>query len=781
MHATKKSMRTTVLGWALTLFFILSLTTRSTAASGGSTGDARGVVVDVSGVAVEGARVTLRAGALELRAVSDAAGHFTLEGVTAATYVVSAEARGYAPLSDRLVTIVPGVTTNLVLRLARSSAGTITTLGSVTVNGRQSISTASSPTAVVDPQRLAALGDQNVTDSLGQQIALTMTHPAGGAPGLPQSASLRGPDPAETLIDIDGHIMNNANTGDFDLELLDPSEFSNIQVVYGVGPATLGGANTQGGTINFHTLDPTLQDHGLVRLTAGSFDTSAYTLQATGTADQRLGYALSVHHYYSAGAVNDYPITFQPSPSSGLIDQTTIGSAINASSMLGKLRYGFGSSGGYVEATYWNTLAYRDLSAPLSFPDVPQSFEPGSLFTAFPGASASSISPAYALDVQLPLGNRGSTGIAPSALTLRHLTSTIDQSTPNIPPGYNSYLLDDQDQLADDSAEWNRTLSNATLSAYVDLRHERLRMGEAAPLARGVDELSQTQQTYAVRGAWDPTSHLHYSAVLYFSDYSTFGSSTDPRLAIVWTPTADSMVRASFGTGFTPPTLTQTALNPDLTTEHTDEYELGYQHHFGASVRSAMFEADAYYTAVRNPIFFTPSTNPALGQFSYVANIGDVVYSGVEVRAQQPISSAATLSASYGVDLAYPVTNPAAVDPRAPWLQPQQQFQGIPPHKALLTIDGRAVPGLGYSVSAGWEAENNELNRPSFWLYGANITEQISHTQLAISAQNIGNIFANKFTLVGMGPLYPTQTGLMPTNAYSLPGFTFGFTVTQRL
>jgi outer membrane receptor protein involved in Fe transport len=744
-------------------------------------GDVQGTVTDTSGVAVAGARISLRAAEYAEKTVSDASGHFSFSGVAAVTYAVSADAKGYTPLSGRVVTVAAGKTTVIVLQLARSSTGNVATLGSVLVNGRQTVSTTSAPTVILDPQRLAAIGAQNVTNDLAQQMALTITRPAGGAPGLPQTASLRGPDPSETLIDIDGHIMNNANTGDFDLELLDPSEFTNIQVVYGVGPASLGGANAQGGTIDFHTIDPTPQDHGLLRVSAGNFDTSAYTLQATGTADQRLGYALSLHHYYSAGAVSDYLVSYQPIPRLPIVDQTTVGSAINATSTLAKVRYAFGSSGGFVQATYWNTAAYRDLSAPLSFPNNPQDFGPGSLFTAFPGASASSVAPSYALDLELPVGDRGASGIAPAALTIRHLTSLLNQSVPNLPPGYNSYLLDERDVQNDNSAEWNRYLSDATVSLFADFRQEQLILPPSAPFAPGVDQLSQNQDTYAARGEWHPTEHLHYSAVLYLSNYSTFGTNFDPRLGFVWTPNANSMIRASFGTGFRSPLLTELAVNPDLTAEHTIEYELGYQQHLGPSSVAPTLEIDAYHTNLRDPIYFAPSTDPAKGQFSFIANLGNTVYSGAEFRAEQPLSSRAILKASYGIALAYPINNPAEVDATAPPTVPYQQFLGIPPHKALLSVDGKAGEGFSYTVGAGWEAQNNELNRPSYWLYNADVGQQFGQTQLSLSAQNLGNEFADKFTLINSGPLFATPTGLIPTNAYSLPGLTFAFTVTQHV
>jgi outer membrane receptor protein involved in Fe transport len=744
-------------------------------------GDVSGSVVEASGAPIIGARIDFASGETAETAISDGSGHFRLTSIPASTYSVEAEAKGFAPLTARLVQVNAAAVTTVTLEMIRVSTGNIASLGSVTINGRKAMSTAAAPSVILDPQSLAAFGIQNLAGDLAQQIALTMTRPAGGAPGLPQTASLRGPDPSETLIDVDGHVMNNANTGDFDLELLDPSEFSNIQVVYGVGPASLLGANTQGGTIDFHTLEPTSQDHGLLRLSVGSFGTSGYTLQTTGTTDQRVGYALSFHHYYSAGAVNDYLVTYRPNPNLSATEATEIGSAINASSMLGKLRYSFGRGDGFVEASYRSTTAYRDLSAPLSFPNDPAQVFPGASFTAFPGASAFSISPAWSLDMQAPLGARDPSGIAAATVTLRHLTSLLDQTANGIPPGSNPYLLSDRDVLSDNAAEYNRNLTSSVFSLLFDLRTEDLRLPNEAPFSPGVPHSSQTQRSYAARYEWSPTAHLHYSAAAYLSDYSTFGRSTDPRLAVVWTPTANSVIRASFGTGFRSPLLTELAINQGLTAEHTSEYEIGYEHRFGDQQLAPTAEVDAYHTNLRDPIFFVPNPNQSQGQFSFIKNLANVVYSGVEIRADKPLSAKATLHASYGIDIAYPINDPFAFDPSAPNVVSGQQFQGIPPHKALLSVDGRGSAGFAYGIGAGYESSNNELNRPAYWLFNASVGQQIRNTQLALSAQNLTNQFADKFTLMGLGTSYPTPGGPAPTNAYSLPGLTLGFTITQHV
>ena len=748
-----------------------------------STGTVVGRVVDPRSNPIASARVELAAGSARFQAISAADGTFTLD-VPAQSYVVSAQARGFTPLNPRTISVAAGASTELLLQLAPATSGSISTLDRVTVNGRQILSTASAPSANLDPQDLAGSGIESLADALGQQIAVTMTRPAGGAPGLPQTASLRGPDPSETLIDIDGHVVNNANTGDFDLELLDPAQFSTVQVVYGVGPASLDGANTQGGTINFHTLDPTPQDQGLLRFSLGTFSTSGYTLQATGTTGQRLGYAVSFHRYSTDGAVTGYNALYEPNPQASppTIASTTLGSAIDATSSLVKLRYSLGIGGGFVEGTYRNVTAYRDLSAPLSFPNDPNDVGPNSIFTAYPGAADLTNSPAYGLDVQLPIGDPGSAGIAPGTLIARHLTNITDQTVPGVPVTLaNPYLFDDRDVVSDDSMQYDRDLANGTWTLLTDIRHESLTLPPGAPFSPGILTTAQTQRSYAGLYQWDTTPHLHYTAAVYVSRYDTFGSSTDPRVALVWTPNADSVIRASFGTGFRAPLMTERAINPTLTAEHTSEFEVGYEHRFGDDSLAPRVEVDAYSTALRDPIFFIPSSNPGGGQFGYIKNLANVRYQGVELRADKQLTQFSALHAEYGIDIAYPLNDPAAFDPSAPNVVSGQQFQGIPPHKALLSLSGHGFSGFGYAIGAGYESADNELNRPAYWMFNASVAQQIKHTSLTLGVQNLTNQFADKFTLFGAGVPYPTPTGPAPTNAYSLPGRALVFTVTQHL
>ena len=734
-----------------------------------ATGSIAGAVDDATGKPVAGARVSATA-AHSYSTVSDPRGGFVLEGLPEGTYTIGVTARGYQRITGQVVAVAAARTTTLQFVLVPLSASSVATLGRVAVNGARAISTASAPTTDLDPQDLAGRGIEQLSDVLGEQVAVTLTRQLGGAPGLPQSASIRGPDPSETLIEIDGHQVNNSNTGDFDLELMDPAEFSGVQVVYGVGASSLLGANTQGGAINFRTLDPTTEDHALLRFSAGSFGTFGETAQATGT-DEKFGYAFSWHHYTTQGEVRDFPIAIN---SAGTI--AYVGSGIDALSSLAKLRYSLAGGLGFAELTYRNTAASRDLSSALSVPDSPANVGPGAPFTknARLGAADLTNAPAFGLDLQLPAGKLDASGSAPATIIARHLTSLVSESTQNIDPALNPYLIDQRDRQSDDSVEYDRYAGDDTFTFEGDVRTEAL----TAPAAFGPGPAtqSQTQRSIVARSIWSPTSHLHYTAAAYASRYDTFGSAVDPRVALVWTPNAGSVIRASIGTGFRAPLLTERAFNPNLTAERTTEYELGYETKVGAGDRPAIATLNLYRTNLRNPIFFTVGSSGAL---TFLENLGRVVYQGAEIRYAAPVGASLTLKADYGVDIAYPLDNPFAFDPAAPNVVAGEQFQGIPPHKATLGLR-RDNGGTSAEIDGAYQSANNGLNRPAFVVWDATVAKYVGRTQVALTARNLTNQFDNKFTLPAAGTPYPVPNGLSPTDAFSLQGRSVSITLTQR-
>ncbi len=187
--------------------------------------------------------------------------------------------------------------------MSPATTNTLAIIGQVHASAGETVSTASAPTVTMSAQGAAAAGATSVAPLLWNQLSTTPVLPLGGGSNATVSFAVRGPDPTETLVDIDGHQQNNGNTGDVDVSLLDPAALQEVQVVYGIAPSSLAGPNTIGGGVNIVTLQPTTTDHSLMRVFGGSYGTFGETLQSTGTADN-LGYAISLHNVNSSGSVN---------------------------------------------------------------------------------------------------------------------------------------------------------------------------------------------------------------------------------------------------------------------------------------------------------------------------------------------------------------------------------------------------------------------------------------------------------------------------------------------
>lgn len=766
-------------------------------------------------VAAEDGRPVARArvvlvGATTIRAVTDANGASTIERVAPGTYDLEVDANGFARLSGRTVSIVAGAMTRCDVALSRATSSLVT-LGHVVTQAGEALSTASAPSTILDARSAAAAGTPSVADLLAQgAYSVTSMRISGGSPTLPVVAAIRGPDPTETLVDVDGIPVNSGASGAFDLSLLDPSMLSDVQVVYGIAPSSLVGPDTIDGAIDIHTIDPTSTPEGLVRLSIGSFDSFGETVEATGSSGD-LGYALSLRRTTTAGEVDqEVPIASD--------DQAPVGSAIDAGTGLAKLRYSFDRNLGFAEATIRDQSAFRDLSAGLT------TFDPTTgLYDASSGSTDLAHDAGYGFDASAPLGVLPD-GRAASSLTIRHTSTVADQTVNGAATGTTPFLNDDRDHQSEDSLEWDRPLESGSVSIKVDVRSETLDTQE--PSGGGTDEsivrhplgiggggspggallqlsgLSQQQRYAAISYEDDPTSHVHYSSSLYLSDFSSFGSSTDPRFGVVWTPTATTAVRGSVGTTFQAPQLPESYVpptlpppdangfydigNPHLSADRATDYDIGSSHVFGSS-GGLVASADLYDTDLRDPSQrFFPATDclatpppPVDECASFPINVGDAVYRGIELRADARVGSTTVLHASYTVNSTYASdVAPAFQDGT---IVVGEQSQGIPLHVAKLSATGALAAHLSYEADAEYQDSYDAYFRPAFTVVDGALTWTRNRTALEISGTNLTNVDDDRFTVLDGGLSYGGAFGPIPANAYALQGRAVTFSVTRDL
>lgn len=779
-------------------------------------------VVNADGQTIAGAFVTLR-GSSGVRSFRTYPGGVTrLSDLAPGVYVVSVTAAGFAPVAERTVEIRSGQETDVRIELTRSLSS-IVVLGHVTTRAGEALSTSSVPSQELASQQYAASGGTSIADLITQDaVSVTVIRPGGGNPAAPAVVALRGPDPTETLVDIDGHSVNSGGTGSFDLSLVDPAELAGVQLVYGIAPSSLVGPNTIDGAINVRTLDPTTQPAGLIRLSAGSFGAFGETLQATGSA-ARLGYAFSVHRTTTQGEVNGQSILNADG------DTDVVGSAVDGSTGLLKLRYDLGLPGSYVGLTFRDQSEYRDLSAALTSLQAPDADGGGDdartadedlpIFNSFAGSSLQAHDSAYGLDFQTPLGKPDINGQYATTAVFRHLTSLADQSVEGPASSTTPYLFNTHDLSADDTLQFDRTLGKGVFSIKFDLRSERLDtqtlLSGTPDQSRGrriglldddsgpqpLPELTQTQRSAVVRYAFDTTPKLHYSAAVYFSNFSSFGSSTDPRLGLVWTPTAQTAIRGSVGTTFQSPQLPELFLpdelpppdadgfinvgNPNLKADHATDFDLGIAHLLG-DAHNTRLDFDVYQTNVRTPAvrFFPsvqclPPNNPPPEECeSFPINAGGAVYRGIEFRAERAIAAATIVRFAYSVDSSFVTSvSPEFQDGT---IVPGEQSAGVPLHRAVLSLQRNPGLGLGYEIGAAYEDAFNELNRPAFANFHAGVTLRGKVFDVGVYGTNLTNAFADRFTLADRGRPYGGVDGPIPTDAFSLQGRAVTLVLTRR-
>jgi len=827
------------------------------------TGAVTGTIKSADGAPIPSAVITLSGNGSDQTFPVGTSGGFAFNGLPSGTYNLRASAPGYDTLSGRTVQVSAGQGTVLELTMTRS-ASSLTTIGQVRVNSASALQTSSAPSTTINTQNYAGLGYTLLSDVLQNDPSTTLVHPLGGSSVLPTSVALRGPDPTETLVDIDGHQVNSGNSGDFDMSLLDPADFGSIELVKGISPSSLVGPDTIDGAINIRTLDPTTQPHGLLRLFAGSYDSFGETLQATGT-DQRLGYALSLHRTTTAGETNQTIFAVPGSPTGTGPQQ--VGSALDSSTALGKLRYTFGRGDGYVLFSFHDQSQYRDLSAALSSylppvgsipsgdsvarralgADTASDGNPTGLpeLDSFAGSSLLSHNAGYGLDVRIPLGPVDSSGVSPTSVLLRHFTSLVSQSVNGPAADSSPYLYNDRDLSSDDSIELDRQYNKGLLTLQYDLRNENLQTNfvpgiindesiarsalsstlSSDPLsilpldssgpsgATPADThitLTQVQRAAVLRYVGDPSAQFHFAAAVYDSDYSTFGTSFDPRVGFAWTPNAQSVLRASVGTTFQTPQLPELFVppvlpppvdgyiqvgNPNLKPDTATEYGLGFEHIFQPGPHHTVASIDLYRVNMREPASpYLPPIPPTCNQgssgiareplstttcpLSYPVNAGDAIYQGIEISATRQLAPTMVLRAGWAVKSAYLTAVPAAIQDGT--LVVGEQSLGLPLHKATLNLD--KIPQLGFVYGAGlvYEGLYNELDQPPFTILNANVGYRFKNFEVGLSGTNLTNVYDQKFTKQAAGLLYGGLYGPLGTDAYMLQGTALTLILTRR-
>lgn len=737
-----------------------------------------GHVHAASGAPIADARVSVH-GPTQRTAASDTAGSFAIEAPPG-DYQMDVSARGFGSVT---IDLKVDHDSNADVVLQPLDSPTLRTIGTVSVDGRLAPIRGTIPSITVTRADMARLGQDRVLQAIAAIPSVTFAYPNGGQPGTIKTVALRGPDPSETLVTLDGQLLNDANTGDIDLSQFPVATFSSVQVTEGLGPRDSEGSNTIGGAVNLVSLTPTREKQWSFSESAGSFGLSDFSLNGTGT-HGRLGYGVAADNFHQNGYVNEYQIV-NGAP-------TFLGSTIAARSALGNLTWAF-SQNANITARVFLLGDVRDQSSSINGLEGDPT---NPAYGTFIGPGEQSLLQnirAYQLRGQASLG----AGTLIGEASLSDNAVNINGNANN--PMYDVTHQDKRDNLA---LSWQRTFESGEYAFGGYSRYETFNFID--PVGNQPN-LSQSIGDLFARGSWQASKELQLSGGIYDSHYSTFGTSVDWRLGAIYNTSPSTAFRFSAGTGFRAPLLIERYVfpvdqlavdangvyvgqgNPGEQPEHATEYELGFSQRFSSD---ATLDTSLYRTNLRDPIEnYYPlaaaangsclpnlSPNPPMPPnpqcFSYPINVGNVVYEGAEVRfAQRFPREHLFLNAMYGLNVAYPVNFDSTIsNPTSGGnLVNNQQFLGIPQQQGSLQLDW-AENGWHASALAVFRGNNNELNQGPFtWIDAAVGTKLSDLLDLSLVGTNLFNAGSGRYTVYGGGAPYRGIVGPGPNDYGPIP------------
>lgn len=127
-----------------------------------------------------------------------------------------------------------------------------------------------------------------------------------------------------------------------------------------------------------------------------------------------------------------------------------------------------------------------------------------------------------------------------------------------------------------------------------------------------IPDSERTNRHVVVQDIWQISNDWELTLGIRYDDFSDFGSTTNPRVAIVWAAAHDLTIKALYGSAFRAPSFNDQFLqnnpsaigNPNLEPEEIDTFELGlnYQINFNTklSLNFYSYEADKLITRVPN-------------------------------------------------------------------------------------------------------------------------------------------------------------------------------------
>ena len=144
-----------------------------------------------------------------------------------------------------------------------------------------------------------------------------------------------------------------------------------------------------------------------------------------------------------------------------------------------------------------------------------------------------------------------------------------------------------------------------------------------------LDDTSRELFFASLQDEWQISEGVSLVAGVRYDEYSDFGSTTNPRLALVWENTHSSTIKLQYGSAFRAPSFAElgfrnnpvTLGNPDLAPEEIDTLEVSYSYHFHSDLQTSFnlfaYEAEGLIDYVSDEGQSTQTSQNARDQEAY--------------------------------------------------------------------------------------------------------------------------------------------------------------------
>ncbi len=469
--------------------------------------------------------------------------------------------------------------------------------------------------SVITSQQMAAQQDRTVPDALSTVPGLNVVQT--GGPGGQTSVFLRGTNSNHVKVLIDGiDVSDPSNPNDsFDLGQLLTGDIERIEVLRGP-QSGLYGSDAIGGVINIVTK----KGQGPLKVTGtiegGSFGTANQTFDASG-AHSIFNYAFNINHYLAASTPvtpsNELPPGVQRNNDSyeNWTFSTKLGADINEHLMLNYV-------GRCTDSTYFFTGDGFDPSTGLEAPEGTQSLQ---------------------IDHDFFTSGEAVTSFFEDRLKNYLGINYSDSHSFNASPGADNEINQGQRVKFD----WRSVivaLPSETIVLGADHETESLFQNDPDVNASRNDAGGYAELQSNFYNRFFLVSNVRYD------NYDTFGGHVTFRVAPAFiVPQTETKLKASYGTGFKAPTLSELFVNfpafsffanPDLLPEESTGYDAGFEQPLFHDRFS--FGATYFHNNITNLIDSTDTT--------YV-NIGHAETQGVESFADWTLTDRLHLRTDY--------------------------------------------------------------------------------------------------------------------------------------